>query len=365
MSIQKNIDDEFLVSVCGSVMCGTLNRPHSLNALTLDMMRQLSSNLKHWESDESVKAVFLTGAGDRAFCAGGNIKAVYYEGLAYREGETTENTMVRFFYEEYSMNRQIFHYKKPICAFMNGITMGGGFGVAGPCRFRIISESTVFAMPEVGIGFSTDVGSVFFLSKCPGEIGTYLGLTGHKIGPEDMLYCGLASHYIPLEKQNDCRNALSKIIEEANHDALDEGIKIVLDEFAEEPKAEGYLRENQPLVDLCFSANSIEEVLSRLRDKGSDWGKETANLMESRSPTSLKVVLAHLRKGKADSFDEVTSRDFVLSQHFLEGHDFYEGIRAQLIDKDKTPRWMPSRLSDVDETLVDHYFSMAGRILDE
>src|ERR1035437_572528 len=182
-------DRELMIVEHDGLAIATLNRPKALNALTLEMIRIMTAGLNKWENNKKVSAVLVTGSG-RAFCAGGDIKASYAAGMDYRRGNGGEAVMNLYYGEEYHMNRRLFHYRKPLIAFMNGITMGGGFGVAGPCRFRIATEKTVFAMPDVGIGFFPDVGSSYFLNNCPGHTGAWLAVTGNSIGPADMLYTG-------------------------------------------------------------------------------------------------------------------------------------------------------------------------------
>lgn len=351
-------DHELKIENKGGLAVVTLNRPSALNALTLEMIRILSAGLTRWESDPAVKAVVILGEGQRAFCAGGDVKTAYYAGMKYRRGDVSEKVLSLFFAEEYRLNRQLFHYKKPLIAFMDGIVMGGGFGVAGPCRYRIATENTEFAMPEVGIGFFPDVGSTWYLNRASGQAGSYLVVTGGSVGPGDMLACGMATHFIPSAD----KAALVEALAEAPG-RVEEIVKSA-SRAAPHPPADVFGGQGA-LIDRCFSFNAVEEILKALGREKTGWAAETAGIIESRSPVSLKVSLAHLRKSRGQEFDAVIARDFILAQHFLMGHDFYEGVRAALIDKDRQPRWDPDRLEKATPEAVDHYFSRTGHTIDD
>lgn len=347
-------DAELAIETKGRLAFITLNRPDSLNALSLEMIRILSSALERWKDDGAVKAIVIQGAGARAFCAGGDIRAAYTNGMRYRRGETTEPVISLFFAEEYRLNRQMFHYGRPMIALMDGITMGGGFGIAAPCRYRIATERTVFAMPEVGIGFFPDVGSIWFLNRCPGQIGAWLALTGISIGPEDMIYSGLATHFAPA---SELATLVDRLGGAENPATILAGLKAP-------PPGRATLEENRAAIDRCFTGDTVEDILDALRKEGTPWADHTASVIESRAPISLKVTLAHLRRGKTEDFDAIISRDFIIAQHFLAGHDFYEGVRAAVIDKDRQPRWDPARLSDISTATVERYFVETGYGLD-
>ena len=346
-------DKELTAQKENGIITVTLNRPEALNALTLEMIRLLSCALARWETDDTVKAVIFKGAGDRAFCAGGDVKAAYAVGMQYRRGLADERSISLFYAEEYRLNRQLFHYKKPLLALMDGITMGGGFGIAGPCRYRIATERTVLAMPETIIGFFPDVGSTWFLSRCPGEAGAYLALTGNSIRADDATWSGLATHLISSGSIHGFTKALEKDVESC------------LKQFSIAPDTKGDLQENRTCIDECFGHATVEGIIAALKKNRSDWAQKAAATLESRSPVSLKVSLAHLRKAKMEEFDTIIVRDFILAQHFMKGHDFYEGVRATLVDKDKVPQWAPARLSDITEAEVEKYFHPAALGLDE
>jgi enoyl-CoA hydratase len=359
-------DRELRVAEQDGMALVMLNRPGSLNALTLEMIRILSAGLTQWEDNKKVKAVLVSGSG-RAFCAGGDIKAAYATGMDYRRGKGNEKIMALYYGEEYQMNLRLFHYKKPVIAFMNGITMGGGFGVAGPARFRVATEKTVFAMPEVGIGFFPDVGSAYYLNNCPGHAGAYLAVTGNSVGPEDMLYAGLATHFIPSGSLQECEDALCRAmsgLKSSKQGAGAEQVAEILESFSAAPSGESLLEQNSDLIEKCFAHDSIMEILEALRWEDSDWAHETAKIILSRSPTSVVVSLEHLRRAHGQDFDTIIARDFTLAKHFLKEHDFYEGVRAAVIDKDKQPQWNPAKLEDITEKDIARYFSPVGGSLE-
>lgn len=356
-------EDELLVQEYGALGVVILNRPEALNALSLDMIRAMSSALRRWEQKPAIRGVFIAGAdAGRAFCAGGDIKAVYYAGLDARQGKVDFRVPALFFAEEYSLNRQVFHYSKPVIAFMNGITMGGGYGLAGNARYRIATDKTLFAMPEVGIGFFPDVGSLYHLSRCSGHFGHYLALSGESVGPGDMVRAGLAVYYMESGNREKLIRALEKAVRAHKVEvAIDEAMA----SFAlPPPEGENFSR-NAERIEKVFSYTDIEGVLEALQEEGSLWAIDLFDLLCSRAPASVKVTAAHFNKAQEQSFDEIIADDFVLAQHFLRRNDFYEGIRALLVDKDKTPLWDPGRLADVTQDEVEGYFKPTGHILED
>lgn len=299
------------------VLIVTLNRPEALNSLNLEMVEGLLVLFDEAETDQGIHTVFLQGAGEKAFCAGGDIKAARAGAMAAREGVIQLSQVTDFFVKEYRLNKRIFHFPKKTIAHMNGITMGGGVGLANACQIKIATKKTVWAMPEVTIGFFPDVGAGYYLSRAPKYAGRYLGLTGvHISNTADLITCGLVT----------------------NCDfAYDEKLLLPYDE-----------------IEGCFSANTVEEILERLDDAGTEWAAQTAILMRSKSPTSLKVTLCHLQLAEKQSFDDIIDRDLLLAERFLQGHDMLEGIRAAVIDKDRNPQWNPSHLEEVS---IEDYFN--------
>lgn len=345
-------EPHLLIEKKGSIVIATLNRPQALNALSLEIVEGLTQNFPLWAVDESVKAIFLCGAGDRAFCAGGDIKAAYYAGTKWKAEGGDDSFVSHFFRLEYRLNRMMFHYRKPVVAFMDGITMGGGYGLAGQCRVRIATEKTVFAMPETGIGFFPDVGSVWHLNRAPRRTGYYLGVTGNHVKADDMLYAGLADLYIP-----------SSLLPEVKT-ALIEGAPMgqVWRKFATTPEP-GLLRVHGGMIDRAFAAENIDTILRRL-DHAGKFGQETAATIRGRSPTSVKLALAYLRRMRWRSFNRVMEYDYRIAQHILKGHDFYEGVRAMVIDKDRQPQWAPDSLSAVARSAVKAHFQPGQYALD-
>lgn len=327
---------DLLVDRRGGVIYATLNRPEALNALNFPIIRGIAKLLDDAEHDPSVIAICFQGAGDRAFCAGGDIKAAREGGLAWKRGEMTLDATLEFFDEEYALNRRLFHFQKPLIALMDGITMGGGVGVAGPCRYKIATERTRWAMPEVTIGFFPDVGAGYYLTRAPGKIGTYLGLTGGSVtNAADLLTCGFATHVVVSQD-------IERIIINFNTARSEEDIAAIVQNAHAAP-AMGAL--DQSWIDAYFAYESIEQIYAAL-EQGDEAAKQTAALMKTKSPTSLAVTLRHLQLSKNESFDQVSHRDMKLADRFLRGDDLYEGIRAAVVDKDRNPKWQ--RVGPVD-----------------
>ena len=329
------MNDDILFELRGALGLVTLNRPQALNAFTLDMYRRLDPVLRAWESDPAVAAVAIQGAGDRAFCAGGDIRAIYEagRGLGPDPGLTRD-----FFREEYRLIRRVHRYAKPYIAIIDGITMGGGAGMALNGATRVATERTVFAMPENGIGLFPDVGATRFLNACPGRVGRYLGLTGARLGAADTLYCGLATHFVPADR-------LEALLESL---ARGEGA----DAFAADPGPPP-LKARQAEIDRLYAADTVEEIVAGLDD-------ETRKAVLSASPTSLKIFLRQMTVGRGYDLDAALKLEFRISQHVMAGHDFYEGVRALIVDRDRKPSWRPATLAEVDGAAVDAYFASLG-----
>jgi enoyl-CoA hydratase len=327
-----------------------LNRPQALNALTLDMTRRLDRALKGWAADPEIRLVAIRGAGDRAFCAGGDVRALY------KEGPGSPYTQI-FYREEYALNRNIFRFPKPYVALIDGIVMGGGVGISAHGSHRVVTERTVFAMPETGIGLFPDVGATWLLSRCPGEAGIYLGLTGARIRAADLISLGLAEAMVPSDRLDAVEAALSEVRTRAEIDAL-------LRVHAADPGAPE-LGPHRATIDRCFAEPTVERILEALDAEGTEWARATAATLRTKSPTSLKVALKQLRLGRAlPDFEAAMRLEFRLVQHFMGGGDFFEGVRAVVIDKDQRPRWSPDRLEAVSEAAVAAYFAPLERELE-
>lgn len=328
----------------GSVGLITLNRPEQLNALNHAMVKAIYQQLQAWTDSAEIKAVVVCGLG-RAFCAGGDLRTVYQSWDQPKQSQ-------QFFQDEYRLNRAIFHFPKPYVALMDGITMGGGAGIAINGNYRIATEKLKFAMPETGIGFFTDVGSSYFLNRCPGKIGWYLGLTGSVITAADAHYAGLVDLVIDSKHTPELLTALAQTTWPEDWQAT---LSAVLMAFATSPAA-STLASMQTSIDRCFSA-SIEQILACLDQQSSDtWSQQTSQRLRSRSPFSLKLVLEQLNRGKELSFDECMRMEYRIANRFVNNPDFREGIRAAVIDKDHAPHWHTAQLAEVNAEAVANYF---------
>ena len=336
--------DETLFDNRDGIAVITLNRPQALNALTMGMVDALYEQMGAWATDDSVRAVVIRGAGDRAFCAGGDVVAV-----AESRKDPGNTLREDFFRTEYRMNRLIHHFPKPYIALMHGVVMGGGVGLSvhGHCRF--VTEQTLLAMPETGIGLFPDVGGSHFLPRCPGAIGMYLALTGARLNAADCLYAGIADSLIPV----------------AEHDALIADLRGGADldtAFAARAIEAGpsTLEAEREVIDRCFSKDTVEEIEAALAAEGTDWSARMLHHMAGKSPVSQKISMRQLREGAAMDFDACMVMEYRLSQHCMAANDFFEGVRALLVDKDKNPQWQPATLGEVSEDLVAGYFAPLG-----
>ncbi|HTZ37799.1 MAG TPA: enoyl-CoA hydratase/isomerase family protein, partial [Stellaceae bacterium] len=306
--------------------------------------------------DLDIHAVLIEGAGDRAFCAGGDVRAVYEAGRG-TSGDSSFTAV--FFAEEYRIILGIHRYPKPYIALIDGITMGGGAGVSVNGAFRVATEATMFAMPETGIGLFPDVGATRFLNLCPGRIGRYLGLSGARLAAADALYCGFATHFVPRQQVPALKEALAAI---AWRDG-EEGAQVAaaLGRFAGEAGTPP-LAARRAAIDRCFAGDTVEAILGALDDETQDrdWAAETRATLLTKSPTSLKITLRQLTVGREFDLDEALRLEYRLTQHVMAGHDFYEGVRATLVDKDQQPRWQPPSLAAVDAATVGGYFAPLG-----
>ncbi|MGO1117211.1 enoyl-CoA hydratase/isomerase family protein [Rhodovibrionaceae bacterium A322] len=342
-------EPEILFEKKGQIGLVTLNRPKALNALTLNMIREFQPVLDAWAEDDSVRAVVVRGAGEKAFCAGGDVRAVYDAGKS--GGDLPKD----FFREEYILNHCIFNYAKPYVALIDGITMGGGVGISILGSHRVVGR-TLLAMPETAIGLFPDVGGSYFLPRLPGSLGTYLALTGARIKAADSLYSQMATHYVPTEKTDDLVAALAAA--EFGDDAkatVDAVIAGLAGDAGEPPLAD--VRDQ---IDRCFSKDSVEEIIEALKAEGSDWATAQVEALGKLSPTSMKISLEQLKRGESQDFETCMIMEYRMSQACMAGHDFYEGIRSVLVDKDHNPTWSPATLAEVTEEMVEQHFAPLG-----
>ncbi len=331
--------NEIIFSREGRVGIVTLNRERALNALTVGMVRALDGQLRAWETDPSVKRIVIEGAGEKAFCAGGDIRQLYEWGLAM------DPQFLDFYREEYLLNTYIKHYPKPYIALLDGIVMGGGVGVSVHGSHRIVTEATTFAMPETGIGLFPDVGGTYFLPRCPGETGMYMGLTGARLKAGDAVYAGVGTHFVPKQKLPDLKRALRSFTD------VDEAIQ----QYAVPIDPETFGR-HRGAIDRHFLQNSAEDVFESLRSDPSEWAQKQADIMVLKSPTSLKICHRQLRDGLTLDFNTCMRLEYRIVNRIFTGHDFFEGTRAVVIDKDMTPNWQPASLSAIRNDEINAYF---------
>jgi enoyl-CoA hydratase len=343
-------EPEILFARRGTAGVATLNRPQALNAITHTMVRALATQLAEWARDPAVSRVLVTAAGERAFSAGGDIRALYEFG---RNGR--QDRALQFWRDEYALNTLIKRYPKPYVALINGIVMGGGVGVSIHGSHRVAGERLQFAMPEVGIGFFPDVGATWFLPRMPGESGTYCALTGERLKAADALATGLVTHHVPAARWPELLEAL----------AGSGPVDAVLSEFAQ-PLLPGPFAARRAAIDRLFTSDGVDDVVRTLdretETRGLDAGfaGATAALIRAKSPTSLKIALAQVRRGKHLSFSDCMRTEFRIVSRIVYGHDFYEGVRAAIIDKDQQPAWDPATLAGVADAEVERHFSPLG-----
>ncbi|XP_026127229.1 3-hydroxyisobutyryl-CoA hydrolase, mitochondrial isoform X2 [Carassius auratus] len=344
---------EVLFEKVGNAGVITLNRPKALNALNLTMIRHIYPQLKKWDKDSETDLVVIKGAGEKAFCAGGDIRAIT------EAGKTGDSLAQDFFREEYILNNTIGTYPKPYVALIDGITMGGGVGLSVHGRFRVATEKTLFAMPETGIGLFPDVGGGYFLPRLQGKLGLFLALTGIRLKGRDVQRVGLATHFVQSDKIASLEKDLVDLKSPSNIDVAQ-----LLDSYQEQSSLDAekpfVLQEQTEAIDRLFSAGSVEEIMENLKKDGSAFALKQTETLSKMSPTSLKLTFRQIQEGARMSLQEVLVMEYRLSQACMRGHDFYEGVRAVLIDKDQSPKWNPSTLSEVSEQAIEECFSSLG-----
>src|SRR6185295_6583629 len=329
-----NSTPEILFERRGAAGIITLNRPKALNAVTLGMVRAMTRQLTDWAVDPAVTRVVVTAAGGRAFSAGGDIRMLYDLGRAGRQAE-----MLPFWREEYVLNTMIKRYPKPYVALIDGIVMGGGVGISVHGSHRIAGDRFLFAMPEVGIGFFPDVGGTWFLPRLKGEIGTFCALTGERLKATDAVSAGVANCRISSNRFSELLEALCG----------DVSVDAILAAFAE-PVTEGDVMARRGLIDRLFAGNRIEDILARFDREAkaggteAEWASKIAANIRGKSPTSLRIALEQMRRGKNWSFEECMKAEFRIVSRVMSEPDFYEGVRAVIVDKDNKPQWKPATL---------------------
>jgi enoyl-CoA hydratase len=339
----REAEPHILLEKRGALGLVTLNRPKALNALTHGMCIGLAKALDEWAADNTIQAVAIRGAGPRAFCAGGDIRSLW------ESSRDKTASGLNFLRDEYRLNAAIAAFPKPYIALWHGIVMGGGAGVSVHGHYRLADSSLIFAMPETGIGFVTDVGASFFLSRLAGEAGLYLALTGARIGRDDAMALGLATH----------------AVDAADHDALIEKLangtmaNDAIAPFVCKPAASS-LKNEIARIDRAFAAHSVEAVLERLERDGSDFAVVAAQILRTRSPSACKFTFRALREAKALSLHDCLKMEYRIAARAVPAPDFREGVRAAIIDKDGKPVWRPAALAGVSDADIAGYFASLG-----
>ncbi len=339
------IQDEVFIRRDGRAGRLTLNRPDALNALSYNMIGMIWRTLHEWISDDAIELVILDGTGERALCAGGDVRALYDSRIS--SGGTALGE--KFWREEYHLNALIARYPKPFVAIMSGIVMGGGIGLSAHGQHRIVTQNSMLAMPETGIGLIPDVGGTWLLSHTQGQLGTYLALTGARMSASDAIQAGFADHYVVQEQIAPMVDRLT-----AHGGAL---VEDILEEF-ETTIPDSPLAAARPQLDDWFASDQVEDILARLNTTTDELAQKTRKILLRKSPLALKLTLAAIRRARhLATLEEALNTEFRLVMHLLEGGEFVEGVRAQLVDKDRKPNWSPKILEDVTSDIVERHFA--------
>jgi enoyl-CoA hydratase/carnithine racemase len=340
-------NEDVLVTVEGAIGLIRLNRPKAINSLTHPMVSAISQALTEWRDDDAIHAVVVDGAGERGLCAGGDLVALYHSA----RGDGSEAR--KFWYDEYLMNAQIGRLSKPYVALMDGIVMGGGVGLAVHGSVRVVTDTTKMAMPEVGIGLIPDVGGTLILSRAPGQLGLHAALTGAPFGAADAIAMGFADHFVPHDALGEFKQAV-----------IADGIDAAVSAHAVEPPRSPLLAQ-QSWIDECFAGETVADIVAALRGHDAGPANDAANLIATRSPISLSVALEAVRRAaKLETLEDVLRQEYRTSAACSQSHDFVEGCRAQVIDKDRNPKWSPASLAAVTPADVEAYFAPADRELE-
>jgi enoyl-CoA hydratase len=337
---------EVLTRVEGTTGLIVLNRPSAINSLSHSMVMTIESAISDWEYDDDVRTVVLSGAGERGLCAGGDVVTIYHSARA--DGAQAR----RFWYDEYRLNAHIGRYAKPLVTLMDGIVMGGGVGLGAHAGIRVVTDTSKVAMPEVGIGFVPDVGGTYLLSRAPGLLGLHAALTGAPLSGADAIAMGLADHYVPHSKLADFEHAI-----------IQHGIDAALTVHAIAPPGSGLVVQRD-WVDECYAGESVADIVDRLRGHDAAAAHDAAAMIATRSPTALAVTLQAVRRAAClGTLEEVLEQEYRVSCATLRSHDLVEGIRAQLIDKDRDPKWSPASLAEIADADVETFFATTGQDL--
>ena len=343
-------DAEILFEVKNGLGVMTLNRPKVLNSLSYNIILEMERMMPVWEKDPAIKAVVLRGAGDRAFCAGGDVAGLY------REMRDDPNGTVRrdFFRDEYIVNRRIYRFAKPWISLIDGIDMGGGVGLSVHGSHSVASEKFLFAMPETTIGLFPDVGGGYFLTRLPGALGTFLALTSLRLKAADALWAGIVDAYVPSAKINELEAALGAA--DLSGPDANKKVDTVIAKFCENPGVPT-LPAMMIDIDRCFSAESVPEIIAKLKKQGGVWADKQLAALMKLSPLSMAITVEQLKRCANRSFEDSMTIEYRMSQRCMQkGHDFFEGVRALLIDKDQQPKWNPPSIEGVTQALVEEHF---------
>ncbi len=333
---------EVLTRIEGKAGRISLNRPAALHALNIGMVHAMTAQLLAWKKSRKVACVMIDHSEGRGFCAGGDIR--FLQDSALKDGVEGR----KFFHDEYQLNRLLFEYEKPVIAFMDGITMGGGVGISQPAKFRVATENTRFAMPETGIGLFPDVGGGWYLSRLEGRVGRFLALTGARLDGAECLAIGLATHYLTDESLDEAK---ARIAEDP------ERIEGILGQLSVKPP-EARIVENIPAINRLFASDRYEDILAALDADGSEWAIKERATLSTKSPQTCKVALRQLAAGaEMESFADNMAMEYRIGSRVLVRHDFIEGVRAVIVDKDNAPRWNPATPEGVTDALLDEIFA--------
>ena len=339
----SNDTEEILTRIDGRVGFVTLNRPKAINSLTQGMVTAMDATLTDWADDDRVGAVVVAGAGDRGLCAGGDVVAIYHSAQA--DGAQAR----RFWFDEYRLNARIGRFPKPYVALMDGIVMGGGLGIGMHGSVRVVTDTSKIAMPEVGIGLIPDVGGTLLLSRTPGLLGLHVALTGAPFSGADAIALGFADHYVPHARLQDFNTAI-----------VADGVSAALRAHAEEPPS-SELGAQREWIDDCFAGETITDIVAALRSHDEGPAQDAADLISTRSPIALAVTLASVRRAAGfTTLEEALIAEYRVSCAAVRSHDLVEGIRAQVVDKDRNPKWSPASLAAVTDEDVAAYFQPAN-----
>lgn len=348
MSIAGNEAEKFvLLDRHGDKGVITLDRPKALNALNLEMARRLETGLKVWDNDDQIRMVVIKSASEKAFCAGGDVKAITSAGPD--EGK-------KFFRQEYTLNNLIGSLSVPYVALINGIVMGGGCGLSVHGNFRVVTEKALFAMPETAIGLFPDVGASHFLNKLPGSLGLYFGLTGQRLSGRDLFKAGIATHFVPSDKINTLEEEILRI-DKPDLLKIAGILQKYQEQWQDEYRKEFSLKPHIGRINSIFGqAGSVEDIIKGLEKDNSEWARKHLEILSRMSPTSLKLTFEQLKRAKSMTLPDCLKMEYRMACRVLENTEFYEGVRAVLVEKDNKPKWNPAKLEDVKQADINAYF---------